>query len=62
VYLRSPESFTVSVGMATLEGIYVHEPLHSVAMALIALVPPIIVFFIAQRFLVGGVGRIGWRG
>ena len=48
--------------MATLDGIYVQNPQNSVAMALIVLVPPIIVFFIAQRFLVRGIGASGWRG
>jgi multiple sugar transport system permease protein len=62
VYLRSPDSFTISVGMATLEGIYVQQPQHSIAMALIALVPPVLVFAVAQRFLVRGAGASGWRG
>jgi multiple sugar transport system permease protein len=61
VYLRSPDSFTVSVGMATLEGVYVNQLHYSVAMALIVLVPPICVFLLAQRFLVGGITRTGWR-
>ena len=62
VYLRSPDSFTLSVAMATLEGIYVSNPQHSVAMALIVLIPPIVIFFIAQRFLVRGIESSGWRG
>jgi multiple sugar transport system permease protein len=61
VYLRSPDSFTVSVGMATLEGVYVNQLHYSVAMALIVLIPPILVFVLAQRFLVGGITRTGWR-
>ena len=56
VYLRSPESFTLSVAMATLDGIYVQNPQNSVAIALIVLIPPIIVFLVAQRFLVRGIG------
>ncbi len=62
VYLRSPDSFTLSVAMATLDGIYVQNPQNSVAMALIVLIPPIIVFVIAQRFLIRGIGAGGWRG
>lgn len=61
VYLRSPDSFTVSVGMATLDGLYVNQLHYSVAMALIVLIPPILVFVLAQRFLVGGITRTGWR-
>jgi len=62
VYLRSPDSFTLSLAMATLDGIYVQNPQNSVAMALIVLIPPIVVFLIAQRFLVRGIGAGGWRG
>lgn len=61
VYLRTPESFTLSVGMATIEGIYVRQVHLSVAMALIALVPPIVVFALARRFLMGGIADSGWR-
>jgi ABC-type glycerol-3-phosphate transport system permease component len=61
VYLRSPDSFTVSLGMATLDGIYVHDPQRSVAMAVVALVPPVLVFLVAQRHVVGGIGRAGWH-
>ncbi len=61
VYLRSPDSFTVTLGMATLDGIYVHDPQRSVAMAVVALVPPVLVYLVAQRFVVGGIGSTGWR-
>ena len=61
VYLRSPDSFTVSLGMATLEGLYVRQLHLIVAMALIALIPPVAVFLVAHRFVVGGISRGGWR-
>jgi len=61
VYLRSPDSFTLSLGMATLDGIYIHDPQRSVAMALIALIPPIVIFLLAQRFVAGGLARSGTR-
>ena len=61
VYLRSPESFTISLGMATLHGVYVQQLHLSIAMALIALVPPIGIFLVAQRFLSGGIASAGWR-
>src|SRR5688572_10685372 len=35
---------------------------YSVAMALIALIPPVVIFIVAERFLVRGVATIGWRG
>jgi multiple sugar transport system permease protein len=61
VYLRSPDTFTVTLGMATFQGVFVNEVHYSVAMALIALIPPILIFVIAQRFLVRGVVASGWR-
>ncbi|MEO6349347.1 MAG: carbohydrate ABC transporter permease, partial [Candidatus Limnocylindrales bacterium] len=61
VYLRSPDSFTLSVGMATLQGVYVSQLHLSVAISVVALIPPIAVFLVAQRFLSGGVANVGWR-
>ncbi len=61
VYLRSPESFTISLGMASLESIYASQLHFSVAMAVIALIPPMVVFLAAQRFLHAGVTTAGWR-
>jgi len=62
VYLRSPDTFTVSLGMATFQGVHVNDVHLSVAMACIALVPPILVFVVAQRALVRGIATGGWRG
>jgi ABC-type glycerol-3-phosphate transport system permease component len=62
VYLRSPDTYTVSLGMATFQGVHVNDVHLSVAMALIALIPPILVFVIAQRALVHGIATGGFRG
>jgi ABC-type glycerol-3-phosphate transport system permease component len=61
VYLRSPDTFTISLGMATFQGVHVNDVHYTVAMALIALIPPILIFVVAQRFLVRGVATGGWR-
>lgn len=61
VYLRSVDSFTISVGMAAFQGLYLNEVHYSVAMAMIALVPPMLIFALAQRFLVRGIATTGWR-
>jgi multiple sugar transport system permease protein len=61
VYLRSPGTYTVSLGMATFQGVHVNDVHLSVAMACIALIPPIIVFVVAQRFLVRGIAAGGFR-
>jgi multiple sugar transport system permease protein len=62
VYLRSPDTYTVSLGMATFHGVHVNDVHLAVAMACIALIPPIVVFVAAQRFLVRGIAAGGWRG
>jgi len=62
VYLRSPDTYTVSLGMATFQGVHVNDVHLSVAMACIALIPPIVVFVVAQRFLVRGIATGGARG
>ena len=62
VYLRSPDTYTVSLGMATFQGVHVNDVHLSVVMACIALVPPILVFVVAQRVLVRGIATGGWRG
>jgi multiple sugar transport system permease protein len=62
VYLRSPETFTVALGMASFQGVHVNDVHYSVAMALIALIPPVVIFIVAERFLVRGVSAVGWRG
>ena len=61
VYLRSPESFTVSLGIASFQGVYVNDLHYSVALALLALIPPVAVFLVAQRSLVQGIVAGGWR-
>jgi len=61
VYLRSPDSFTISLGLATFQGIYVNQLHQAVAGALIALVPPVLLFLVAHRFIVRGVATTGWR-
>jgi multiple sugar transport system permease protein len=61
VYLRDPDSFPMSVGLATLQGVRVNEVHHGLAMSLLALLPPIGVFLVAQRFLVRGIVDGGWR-
>lgn len=61
VYLRDPDSFTVSLGLASFQGLYVNQVHHSIALAALALVPPVVLFLLAQRVLVRGVSTAGWR-
>ena len=61
VYLRDASTFTMSLGIASFQGTYVNDVHLAVAAAAIALIPPLVVFLIAQRFLVGGVATSGWK-
>jgi multiple sugar transport system permease protein len=61
VYLRSPGDYTISLGLASFAGIHVNEVHHALALALIALVPPVVVVAVAQRFLLRGIATTGWR-
>jgi ABC-type glycerol-3-phosphate transport system permease component len=62
LYLRSPESFTISLGLAAFQGTYVNQLHYTLALSLVALLPVVIVFAIAQRYVVQGVATGGWRG
>jgi multiple sugar transport system permease protein len=62
LYLRSPDTFTVSLGLASFQGLYVNQVQQSMALSLLALLPVIAVFAIAQRWLVQGVTNAGARG
>ncbi|HXG26960.1 MAG TPA: carbohydrate ABC transporter permease [Candidatus Binatia bacterium] len=61
VYLRDPDSFTLSLGLASFQGLYVNQLHHTIALAGLALVPPVVLFLLAQRVLVRGVSTAGWR-
>jgi len=62
LYLRSPETFTMSLGLAAFQGTYVSQLHFALALSLVALLPVVVVFAIAQRFIVQGVATGGWRG
>ena len=62
LYLRTPDSFTVSLGLASFQGLYVNQVQQTMALSLLALLPVIAVFGIAQRWLIAGVTSGGVRG
>ena len=62
LYLRTPDSFTVSLGLASFQGLYVNQVQQSMALSLLALLPVIAVFVVAQRWLVQGITSGGLRG
>ena len=62
LYLREPESFTISLGLAAFQGTYVSQLHYTLALSLVALIPVVAVFAVAQRWLVPGIATGGWRG
>ncbi|MEW5990230.1 MAG: carbohydrate ABC transporter permease [Chloroflexota bacterium] len=62
LYLRTPETFTISLGLAAFQGTYVSQLHFTLALSLVALIPVVAVFAVAQRWIVQGVATGGWRG
>lgn len=62
IYLNDPEMFTVSLGLSFFQG--ARETNWNLLMAgsLLATIPPLILFFIAQRQLIGGISIEGLKG
>jgi multiple sugar transport system permease protein len=62
IYLDKQDSFTVSLGLANLVTI-VGTPWNLVMAAnLLALIPPVVVYFVVQRQLIGGIASVGLKG
>jgi multiple sugar transport system permease protein len=62
LYLRSPDTFTISLGLAAFQGTYVSQLHYTLALSLVAVLPVVLVFAVAQRSIVQGVATGGWRG
>lgn len=62
LYLRTPETFTVSLGLSSFQGLYVNQVQQTMALSLLALLPVVAVFVLAQRWLVQGITTGGLRG
>ena len=62
IYLNDPELFTVSLGLSFFQG--ARETNWNLLMAgsLMATIPPLILFFLAQRQLIGGISIEGLKG
>ncbi len=62
IYLNDPELFTVSLGLSFFQG--ARETNWNLLMAgsLLATIPPLILFFVAQRQLIGGISIEGLKG
>lgn len=62
VYLSSPAHFTIELGLNTFRSEYFTQWNLFMAAALLAMIPPVLVFFIAQRHFIKGAALVGTGG
>ena len=62
IYLSSNENYTVPVGLNAFRSEYFTEWQLFMAAAAMAMAIPLIVFFIAQKYFIGGVALVGAGG
>jgi multiple sugar transport system permease protein len=62
IYLNDPNTFTVSLGLNFFRGAKETSWELLMAASLLATLPPLLVFFFAQRRLVGGIAATGLKG
>ena len=62
IYLSDPEKFTVTLGLSFFQGAKETSWHLLMAGSLMAMIPPVILFFIAQRRLLGGLAATGIKG
>jgi multiple sugar transport system permease protein len=62
IYLNRNEQFTAAVGLAGF--ISTQNPEHNLLMAanLITIIPVLVLYFVAQKYLIGGIASIGLKG
>ncbi len=62
IYLRSPENFTVAVGLASFRSTLSNSWDLQLAAATAMILPVIVVFFFAQRYFIKGIVMTGLKG
>lgn len=62
IYLNDPEMFTVSLGLSFFQGARETNWNLLMAASLMAVMPPLILFFFAQKQLIGGISVEGLKG
>lgn len=62
VYLRTPETYTVAIGLAQFRGAMTTRWDLQMAAAAIMVIPVIILFFFAQRYFIKGIVMTGLKG
>lgn len=59
IYLQSSDMYTLQVALRSFAGVYVSEPNVVMAGTIIALIPTLIIYFIAQNYFVEGIVASG---
>ncbi len=62
IYLNDPEKFTVSLGLSFFQGAKETSWHLLMAGSLMSMIPPMILFFLAQKRLLGGLAATGLKG
>jgi multiple sugar transport system permease protein len=62
IYINNSEDFTIQLGLATLRSRFVIEWNLIMAGAVLAMLPCAIVYFLAQRYIIGGIASVGIKG
>ncbi|MFN8448787.1 MAG: carbohydrate ABC transporter permease [Anaerolineae bacterium] len=62
VYLRSPDTFTVAIGLAQFRGAMTTRWDLQMAAATVMILPVVVLFFFAQRYFIRGIVMTGLKG
>jgi len=62
IYLNSQEKYTLALGLRLFQGLYVTKWELVMAASTIALIPPTVIFFLAQKYFIQGVVITGLKG
>jgi multiple sugar transport system permease protein len=62
IYLNEPRNFTVAIGLRLFQSMQSAKMPETMAMSIVALIPVLIVFFIAQRYFIQGIVISGVKG
>jgi multiple sugar transport system permease protein len=62
IYLQDPKLYTVAVGLESFNALYFQQAHLQAAGALMMLVPPVILFFLAQKYFIQGTVVSGVKG
>jgi ABC-type glycerol-3-phosphate transport system permease component len=62
VYLRTPDKYTLSLGLAQFNGLYQTEYGRLMAASIVIVAPLLLVFFVAQKYFVKGIVLSGLGG